>query len=119
MAKKKSSTQSLEAIGPSQSGEGGFGGGSDPMNPQDRLFSGALGTMVPPDLTQRRPFSMTTRNPLHYLEGPGTDEVVTVPQRKFPRDIDLMESAGQPGREGGPSGPNDPKTLNGAEIYGT
>lgn len=119
MATKKSSTASLGGIGPSQSGVDGYGGGMDPVNPQDRLFNGALGTMIPPGMTERRPFSMVTRNPLHYLEGPGCDEVVTVPNRKFPRDIDLQEAAGQPGREGATGGPNDPKTLNGAEIYGT
>lgn len=118
---KTKSSKNIEAIGPSQSGMTGYdtGGGADPVNPQDRLFSGAIPVIQATSVTGRLPFSCPTRNPLHYLEGPGCDEVVTVPQRRFPRDLELMEAAGQPGREGSTGGPNESKTLGGAEIYGT
>lgn len=50
-----------------------------PSNPSDEIFKGRALPIVPPQaVTQRRPFSpdLVTKNPLHYGDGCGTDEVI-------------------------------------------
>lgn len=46
-----------------------------PFNPSDAIYGGApIPTLPPIALTQRRPFNMATKTPLHYSEGAGPDE---------------------------------------------
>lgn len=83
MAKSKSSSKmtprDYEAIGPSESGYEGFGPeGANPSNPSDAIFMGrTLPMVMPVAVTARRDFNEPVRTPLHFDEGPGTDENVT------------------------------------------
>jgi hypothetical protein len=135
MAKKSSKSPTLqsreiEQIGPTESGYEGFGSdGVNPSNPSDAIFQGAILITIPAqEVVQRRSFQEATRSPLHYLEGPGTDETVT---SRSPRsapitgnlhsDFDHAELRPLPGPDTHQYGasPDDAYTKNGALIYGT
>lgn len=67
----------LEWQGPSAEDQG-YGPGILPSNPSDEIFQGRALPIIPPtNTTARRDFTQPTRSPLHYNDGPGTDEVVT------------------------------------------
>lgn len=90
-----------------------------PANPSDEIYAGRPLPIIPPQAeVMRRPFSEPTRNPLHYLSGPGTDEIVS--GRNY-QGQDFAEGLfGPKSMEGGrrPTSKND-VTLNGQEIRGT
>lgn len=130
MAKTSVTTpRDYEAIGPTQSGNGGYGPGKLPMNPSDQIFSGSqLPIRMPEALTMRRTFNEATRSPLHYNDGPGTDEVVTSRRPNMPPLLgndhamgDHFEDRPMPGFDHNLYAARDDnsKTLNGADIYGT
>lgn len=127
MAKSKSS---LESQGPTQSGMGGYDPTATPPNPSDEIFAGRpLPTLRGDTGTMRLPFNMPTRNPLHYLSGPGTDESVTSRSPATPPNVGLQGEAMSEmdhtdyyktsfGQRPAPS-PDPAKTTNGVDIYGT
>ena len=94
-------------------------GAGVPMNPSDEIFMGRpLPIIMPQEITMRRPFSEITKSPMHYLDGPGTDEVIT---GRHWQGQDMAEGKfGPKSAEGGrrPTPVND-VTLNGQEIRGT
>ncbi len=114
--------KSGEAIGPAQ------GGAGNPVNPSEQIFLGSpLPILQPQSLTGRRAFSLQTKNPLHYDEGPGTDETVT---SRRPAVLPLLgeldsdhtdylshDFGEDPNKYS--SGQNDSTTTNGVEIRGT
>lgn len=119
----------LQGIGPSESGQGGFGPVTNPPNPSDAIVYGAkLPVVMPVDMTQRRDFSEATRPPLHYLDGPGPDEGVTsrlVPpaprgdSHKWAMDNFEKRPIQGPDNSRYTGGPNQDKTSQGVEIRGT
>lgn len=127
MATKKS-PRDVEAIGPSQDGVQGFGGGVNPPNPQDAIFSGPIPLRTSPGMTTRRPFSEPTRPPLHYNDGTGPDESVTSrrpntigPLGDSHSDMDHHENRPIQGEDRQPysKGTDDSRTTNGVEIRGS
>lgn len=63
--------------------------GADPVNPSDEIFKGrALPIMQAQATTERRAFTCVTRNPLHFNEGIGTDEVKPRGAQMIPNDGD-------------------------------
>jgi hypothetical protein len=126
----KAAKNDYEAIGPAESGFSGYGAdGANPVNPSDAIFMGRPMTTVMPSATvTSRPFREATRSPLHYNDGPGTDENVT--SRRPPlygllgnshSDLDHEEVLPIQGVDHQPysHGSNVSTTLNGADIYGT
>lgn len=131
MSKKPQSTRgdSLEAKGPAQDGQRGY---NPQANPSDQIFQGSQLPLVSEQAqTLRRPFTLPVRSPLHYNEGPGTDEVVTsrrpmVPaiQGNLPLDMDHGDYRpegffGVDKVKEGNKKPGDGYTSNGVEIRGT
>ena len=126
----KQTPRDYEAIGPAQSGYAGYGPqGADPANPSDTIFSGrSLPIRQPEAVTLRRAFNEPTRSPLHYNEGPGTDENVTSrsPKLTAPHGdvtLTLDHDDVRPIQGTDPNRystqPDDAYTTNGALIYGT
>ncbi len=117
-----------QSIGPSMDSDEGFDPRPDPVNPQDRLFAGALPTVMPQAVTLRRPFNEPTRPPLHYSDGGGPDESVTsrrpntiAPLGNDAALADHHEDRPLPGSDKNKysKGPDDGYTTNGVEIRGT
>jgi len=127
MANKRSSTRTAgEPAGPTE--QGGFGAGTLPPNPSDAIRGGAaLPLMLPDAMTMCRPFTQVTKNPLHYTDGPGTDEIVTsrrtMPAIEHilgkPDHIALDEHQYGEDPHQYSHGPNDEFTSAGAWIRGT
>lgn len=115
---------------PTEDGQSGYGpGGANPPNPSDAIIAmSPLPTRMPDALTRTRPFSEATRSPLHYSDGPGTDENVTS-RRPILKglignshsDGDHAEVLPELGQDHNrySSNPDESKTTNGVEIYGT
>lgn len=126
----KAAKRDYEFIGPSESGYTGFGeDGVNPTNPSDAIFEGSPIPVIPAQETvMRRSFQEATRSPLHYLDGLGTDEVVT---SRSPRsapipgnlhsDLDHAELRPLPGpdKHQYSASLDAAYTKNGALIYGT
>lgn len=91
-----------------------------PLNPSDHIVDGSmpLPILLPQAQTMRRPFTEPTRPPMHFLDGPGPDEIVS---GRYFQGGDFDEGRyGPKSAEGGrrPTSVND-VTLNGVEIRGT
>ena len=123
----RSSGTSPQLPGPTQAA-GGYNPSRLPENRSDEIIAGAaLPLLMPAYASARRSFSCPTRNPMHYNDGPGTDEVVTSRRTQPPlatllghRDHeDLAEGKFGVDKNKYFAGPNDCCTLGGAEIYGT
>ena len=128
--KSKQSPRNYEAVGPTESGYERYGPeGANPPNRSDDIFFGSsLPILAPAAVVVCRPFKEATRSPLHYEDGPGTDELVT--SRKpvtqpllgnVHADLDHAELRPMPGYDHNlySSQPDDEHTTNGALIYGT
>lgn len=123
----KTSRTKGEKPGPTQS-VGGYGATSLPPNPSDAILAGRPLPLVDAEYsTLRRPFTCPTRNPMHYNDGPGTDEVVTSRRTQPPLSTllghkdheDLAEHLFGEDSNKYSGGPDDGVTSNGVPIYGT
>ena len=128
MAKKRVST--AEPV------DGGYEGGSTGRIPENRSDDIIMGMPLPmvytavggPDTPLRRDFNEPTRNPLHFNDGPGTDENVTSRRPKMTAahgnvhltvDHDDVRPIQGENKQPYSAGEDEERTLNGAVIYGT